>query len=59
MIKRKYLRFEQLDVFRPMPIPQSLEDKIRSDSEKAKALCRQVQQEHKQLTAQEAVFLRP
>jgi hypothetical protein len=58
-MRKKYLRFEQLEVFRPMPIPQSLEDKIRSDSEKAKALCRQVQQEHKQLTAQEAVFLRP
>jgi hypothetical protein len=54
---------EQRERFRdfilPMPVPQSLEDKIRSDSEKTKALCRKVQQEHKQLTAQEAVFLRP
>lgn len=53
-MRRKYLRFEQLEVFRPMPVPQSLEDKIRSDSEKAKALCRQIQQEHKQLTATES-----
>jgi hypothetical protein len=53
-MRNKHLRFEQLEVFRPMPVPQSLEDKIRSDSEKAKALCRQVQQEHKQLTATEA-----
>lgn len=53
-MRKKYLRFEQMEVFRPMPVPQSLEDKIRSDSEKAKALCRQVQQERKQLTAQEA-----
>ena len=49
---------EQRERFRdfilPMPVPQSLQDKIRSDSEKAKALCRQIQQEHKQLTAQEA-----
>jgi hypothetical protein len=48
-----------MEVFRPMPVPDALKRQIRSDSEKAKALCRQVQQEHKQLTAQEAVFLRP
>ena len=54
MIKRKYLRFEQMEVIRPMPVPQALEDNIRIDSEKAKALCRQIQQEHKQLTATEA-----
>jgi len=53
-MRKKYLRFEQLEAFRPMPVPQSLEDKIRSDSEKAKALCRQIQQDHKQLTATEA-----
>ena len=53
-MRKKYLRFEQMEVFRPMPVPQSLEDKIRSESEKSKALCRQIQQEHKQLTATEA-----
>jgi len=53
-MRKKYLRFEQMEVFRPMPIPQSLKDRIRSDSEKAKALCRQIQQEHKQQTAHEA-----
>lgn len=42
MIKRKYLRFEQMEVFRPMPVPQSLEDKIRSDSDKAKAMAQTV-----------------
>ena len=54
MIKRKYLRFEQMEVFRPTPVSDALKDKIRIDSEKAKALCRQIQQEHKQLTATEA-----
>ena len=53
-MRRKHLRLEQLEVFRPMPVSDALKDKIRSDSEKAKALCRQVQQEHKQLTATEA-----
>ena len=41
-MRRKYLRFEQLEVFRPMPVPQSLKDKIRSDSDKAKQLAAQV-----------------
>jgi hypothetical protein len=58
-MNKKYLRLDQMEVFRPMPVPDALKRQIRSDSEKAKALCRQVQQEHKQLTAQEAVFLRP
>jgi hypothetical protein len=53
-MRKKYLRFEQMEVFRPMPVSDALKDKIRSDSDKAKALCRQVQQEHKQLTAHEA-----
>jgi CRISPR/Cas system-associated endonuclease Cas1 len=58
-MNKKYLRLDQMEVFRPMTVPDALKRQIRSDSEKAKALCRQVQQEHKQLTAQEAVFLRP
>lgn len=37
-MRRKYLRFEQLEVFRPMPVPDALKDKIRSDSDKAKAM---------------------
>lgn len=41
-----------------MPVPQSIKDKIKSDSEKAKALLIDGQQESKQQTAQEAVFLR-
>lgn len=53
-MRKKYHRFEQLEVFRPMPVSDALKDKIRIDSEKAKALCRQIQQEHKQLTATEA-----
>jgi hypothetical protein len=55
---RKYLRFEQMEVFRPMLVPDALKDKIRSDSDTAKALFMQTQQEHKQQTAHEAVFLR-
>ena len=41
-MRKKYLRFEQMEVFRPMPVPQSLEDKIRSDSDKAKAMAQEV-----------------
>ena len=41
-MRKKYLRFEQLEVFRPMLVPQSLIDRIRSDSEKAKALAQEV-----------------
>lgn len=37
-----------------MPVSDALKDKIRIDSEKAKALFMQTQQEHKQLTATEA-----
>ena len=54
VIKRKCLRFEQMEVFRPMPVSDALKEQIRIDSEKAKALCRQIQQDHKQLTATEA-----
>ena len=39
---RKYLRFEQLEVFRPMPVTDSLKRQIRSESEKAKALAQEV-----------------
>lgn len=41
-MRKKYLRFEQMEVFRPMPVPQSLEARIRSDSEKAKAMAQTV-----------------
>ena len=41
VIKRKYLRFEQLEVFRPMPVSDALKDKIRSDSDKAKAMAKE------------------
>ena len=41
-MRKKYLRFEQLEVFRPMPVPDALKDKIRSEAEKAKALAQEV-----------------
>ncbi len=37
-MRRKYLRFEQLEVFRPMPVPDALKRQIRQESEKAKQL---------------------
>ena len=37
-MRRKYLRFEQLEVFRPMPVPQALKDKIRSEAGTAKRM---------------------
>lgn len=39
-IKRKYLRFEQMEVFRPMPVPQSLEEQIRQEADRAKAMAK-------------------
>ena len=48
---KKYLRFEALEVFRPMPVPESLKDKIRQEAEKARALYQLAQIEPKQLTA--------
>ena len=41
-MRRKYLRFEQLEVFRPMPVPAALKRQIRQESEKAKALAQEV-----------------
>ena len=35
---RKYLRFEQLEVFRPMPVPAALKERIRQEAERAKAM---------------------
>lgn len=41
-MRKKYLRFEQLEVFRPMPVPDALKRQIRQESEKAKALAQEV-----------------
>lgn len=40
-MRRKYLRFEQLEVFRPMPVPDALKRQIRQESDKAKQLAKQ------------------
>ena len=40
-MRKKYLLFDQMEVFRPMPVPDALKDKIRSDSDKAKQLAKQ------------------
>jgi len=53
-MRRKHLRFEQMEVFRPMPVPDALKRQIRQEADRAKALFMQTQQEHKQLTAQDA-----
>ena len=41
-MRRKYLRFEQLEVFRPMSVPDALKRQIRQESEKVKALAQEV-----------------
>lgn len=48
-MRRKYLRFEQMEVFRPMPVPDALEDKIRQESEKAKQLAASIQKKPMEL----------
>jgi len=41
-MRKKYLRFEQLEVFRPMPVSDALKERIRQDAERAKALAQEV-----------------
>ena len=36
----KYLRIEQMEVFRPMPLPDSLKERIRQESDEAKQMAR-------------------
>jgi len=42
VIKRKYLRFEQLEVFRPMPVSDALKEQIRQEADRAKAMAQTV-----------------
>lgn len=37
-MRPKYLRFEQLEVFRPMPVPDELKRQIRQEADRAKAM---------------------
>ncbi len=41
-MRPKYLRFEQLEVFRPMPVPDALKRQIRQEAQKAKELAEDV-----------------
>jgi hypothetical protein len=41
-MKPKYLRFEQLEVFRPMPVTQQMRERIRQEAQKAKELAEDV-----------------
>lgn len=40
-MRPKYLRFEQLEVFRPMPVPDALKRQIRQDADRAKAMAKE------------------
>jgi len=42
VIKRKYLRFEQMEVFRPMPVSDALKRQIRLEADRAKAMAKTV-----------------
>ena len=48
-MRKKYLRFEQLEVFRPMPVTESMKAKIRQESEKAKQLAASIQKKPMEL----------
>lgn len=41
-MRNKYLRFEQLEVFRPMPVPDALKRQIRQEADRAKAMAQEV-----------------
>jgi len=43
-MRRKYLRFEQMEVFRPMPVPQQMRERIRQEAQKAKELAAEMLQ---------------
>ena len=48
-MRKKYLRFEQMEVFRPMPVPSAIVVKIRQESEKAKQLAASIQKKPMEL----------
>lgn len=39
-MRKKYLRFEQMEVFRPMPVPDALKRQIRQEADRAKAMAK-------------------
>lgn len=39
-MRKKYLRFEQMEVFRPMPVPDALKEQIRQEADRAKAMAK-------------------
>lgn len=41
-MRPKYLRFEPLEVFRPMPVPEQMRERIRQEAQKAKELADEV-----------------
>jgi len=41
-MRKKYLRFEQMDVFRPMPVSVDLKEQIRQEADRAKAMAKTV-----------------
>jgi hypothetical protein len=41
-MRKKYLRFEQMEVFRPMPVPDALKEQIRQEADRAKAMAKTV-----------------
>jgi hypothetical protein len=41
-MRRKYLLFDQMEVFRPMPVPDALKRQIRQEADRAKALAQEV-----------------
>ena len=44
-MRKKHLRFEQMEVFRPMPVPDALKRQIRQEAERANKLATQAQSE--------------
>ena len=41
-MRLKYLRFEQMEVFRPMPVTQQMRERIRQEAQRAKELADEV-----------------
>ena len=48
-MRKKYRLFDQLEVFRPMPVPDALKRQIRQEADRAKAMAASIQKKPMEL----------
>lgn len=57
-MRKKYLRFEQMEVFRPIPVTQQMRERIRQEAHEAMNMYQLAQIEPKQAAAHDAANAR-